>query len=290
MSKKELSPKMMTKLAEKLMYQSEDPWAHRDEIFKLLYQAVELGEGKAAYLLGRACQEEELTQRDDEAAKKWFHKAAEMGDGFGWYQISSECYDDEIEELSRLRKSAELGCPDGMTYYGETLDKIHPFKAEEWLKKASNRHEPYANSVLFRHFAYGNRFQDPDYQEAVKYAFKNKKNEYYFSLLQIGIAYDFGIGGIRKNHKKAREWYLKIEREPLAKGYLGRHYIYGLGGLKKDYQKGFELLMEGLKEKPIVPLFLYEVARCYRLGLGVTKNKSKAKEYETLWLIHSSRC
>ena len=289
MADKELTPKKMVKMAEHLMYKTENPWSHRDEIFQLLYKAVKLGEGKAAYLLGRACQEEELTQRDDKAAKMWFHKAAEMNDGYGWYEISSESYDDEVEELFRLRKSAELGCPLGMTFYGEAVDKLHPFKGEEWLKKAANRHEFYANSLLFRHYAYGNRFQDPNYHLAVKYAFKNKKNEYFFSLLQIGNVYDFGIGGVKRNYKKAREWYLKIEDEPLAKGYLGRHYIYGLGGLKKDYKKGFELLNKGLEEKPLVPLFLYEIARCYRLGLGVEKDKKKAREFETLWLIHSSR-
>lgn len=289
MTVKQITPKMMVKKAEELMYKSENPWLHRDEIFSLLYQAVILKEGKAAYLLGRAYQEEELTQRDDEAAKTWFHKAVEMNDGYGYYETAFEYYNDEIEELNRLRKSAELNCPLGMTAYGEMMDKMHPFKAEEWLIKASNRHQDYANAVLFRHFAYGNRFQDPDYQSAVKYAFKNKKKEHYFSLIQIGNIYDFGIGGRKKNHKKAREWYLKIENEPLAKGYIGRHYIYGLGGLEKDYQKGFQLLIKGLEEKPLVPLFLYEISRCYRLGLGVNKDKEKAKEYEMMWLIHSSR-
>ena len=289
MAKKELTPKQMVRRAEDLMYKSDNPWSHRDEIFKLLYKAVNLGEGKAAYLLGRAHQEEELTERDDEVAKKWFHRAAEMNDGYGYFEISSECYDDEVEELSRLRKSAELGCKYGMTYYGNMIDNIHPFKAEEWLIKASNRGELYANAVLYKHFAYGNRYQDPNYPLAVKYAFKNKKKEYYYSSIQIGNIYDFGIGEVRKNYKKAREWYLKVENEPLSKGYIGRHYIYGLGGLKKDYQKGFELLLEGLKEKPIVPLFLYEIARCYKYGIGVKRDKNKAKEYETLWLIHSSR-
>ena len=289
MSNKELTAKMMVRRAEALMYKSDNPWEHRDEIFKLLYAAVKQGEGKAAYLLGRAHQEEELTQRDDKVAKQWFHRAAEMNDGYGWYELSTESYNDEVEELNRLRKSARLNCPYGMTYYGEAMDKIHPFKAEEWLIKASNRHELYANSVLFRHFAYGNRFQDPNYSSAVKYAFKNKKKEYYFSLIQIGNIYDFGIGEKKINHKKARDYYLKVESEPLARGYLGRHYIYGLGGLKKDYEKGFELLNEGLKSKPLVPLFLYEISRCYRLGLGVKKDKIKAKEYEKLWLIHSSR-
>lgn len=289
MASKELTPKRMVRRAEELMYKSKNPWEHRDEIFELLYKAVKLGQGRAAYLLGRAHQEEELTARDDEVAKKWFHKAAEMNDGYGWYELSIESYSDAVEELSRLRKSAELGCPYGMTYYGNAMDSLHPFIAEEWLKKASNRHEPYANAVLFKHFAYGNRFQDPDYHAAVKYAFRNKEKEYYFSCLQIGNIYDFGIGGKKKNHKKAREWYRKVESEPLAKGYLGRHYIYGLGGLEKDYEKGFSLLSEGLKSKPLVPLFLFEIARCYKYGLGVAKDKKKAKEYETLWLIHSSR-
>ncbi len=289
MDKKKMTPKDMARRAEKLMYRSENAWLHKEEIFELLYEAYRQGNGRAAYLLGKAHQEEELTQRDDEAAKKFFHEAAKLGDGYAWFEISSECYDDEVEELSRLRKSAELGCPSGMTYYGEALDKLgHPYKAEEWLLQASEHHEPYANSLLFRHYCYGDRFNDPSYVKASRYALKNKASEYYFSILQIAIIYDFGIGR-KKNHKKAREWYLKLEDEPLSKGYLARHYIYGLGGLKKDYGLGFKLLCEGLKEKPIVPLFLFELARCYKLGIGVDKDKKKAKEYKTLWLIHSSK-
>ena len=36
MSNKELTPKMMVRRAEALMYKSDNAWEHREEIFKLL--------------------------------------------------------------------------------------------------------------------------------------------------------------------------------------------------------------------------------------------------------------
>lgn len=282
------------KRAELLMnpHKTENPWAHRDEIFKILYKAFNNGNARACFLLARAYTELELTDADHDKADEYYRIGADRGDGDCLFHMSCKYGITPAESLLLLEKSAFAGSVDGLTYYANSIFINNPYKAVNYLKKASRKGGYYANYLLTNIYLHGYRFYiEPDYALAKKYAFKNKKIEYAFSLCHIGMIYDFGIV-IKKNHKKAREWYLKymeIENAGEGYGYLARHYIYGLGGLKKDYAKGFELLKKGIEEKTVVPLFYYEISRCYRLGLGVEKNLHLAEEYHKKWLAETDK-
>lgn len=267
--------------------QTENPWEHRDEIFEILFNAFNEGNARACYLLARAYLEMELTEPDYDKADYYYKVGAERGEGDCLFHVSCGYKNTSAEALTLLEKSAKAGSAAGLTYYANAIFKNYPYKAIKYLKKASRMHYPHANYLLTEIYLYGYRFYvEPDFALAKKYAFKNKECEYIFSLVHIGNIYDFGIA-TSKNHKKAREWYLKymeVESAGEGYGYLARHYIYGLGGLKKDYAKAIELLNKAIDEKTVVPLLYYELSRCYRLGLGVEKNVALANDYHNKWL------
>jgi TPR repeat protein len=123
----------------------------------------------------------------------------------------------------------------------------------------------------------------------------------------VGYCYQIGIG-VKKNNRKALEYYQRVNPEGKFKDLsgridtcknefenekqyfssllnskkssdlnkLGKLYEYGIG-TKEDKQKAFEYYQEAAEQSNLDAL--NNVGRCYENGIGVEKNEKKAFEY-----------
>lgn len=100
--------------------------------------------------------------------------------------------------------------------------------------------------------------------------------------VQLGYRYDEGIG-LKKDHEKAVELYLKAEKQnnAVAQNNLGWAYHQGLG-VKQDYTKAKEWYEKAISNKSIDVVTkskaLNNLAELYTDGLGVETNFDKALE------------
>lgn len=78
---------------------------------------------------------------------------------------------------------------------------------------------------------------------------------------------------VKKNSRKAVEWFRKAAEAGNAEGFYGLAGAYerGIGGLSKDERKAFEHYLRAALagEKFALP----EVARCYLYGIGVEQDE-----------------
>lgn len=100
--------------------------------------------------------------------------------------------------------------------------------------------------------------------------------------VQLGYRYDEGIG-LKKDHEKAVELYLKAEKQnnATAQNNLGWAYHQGLG-VKQDYTKAKEWYEKAIANKEgskkTRALAMNNLGDLYRDGLGVETNSDKALE------------
>ncbi|QBQ64429.1 sel1 repeat family protein [Actinobacillus indolicus] len=100
--------------------------------------------------------------------------------------------------------------------------------------------------------------------------------------VQLGYRYDEGIG-LKKDHEKAVEFYLKAEKQnnATAQNNLGWAYHQGLG-VKQDYTKAKEWYEKAIANKEgskkTHALAMNNLGELYREGLGVESNSDKALE------------
>lgn len=100
--------------------------------------------------------------------------------------------------------------------------------------------------------------------------------------VQLGYRYDEGIG-LKKDHEKAVELYLKAEKQnnAAAQNNLGWAYHQGLG-VKQDYTKAKEWYEKAIANKSIdiitKSMALNNLAELYTEGLGVETSFDKALE------------
>lgn len=102
------------------------------------------------------------------------------------------------------------------------------------------------------------------------------------SQLELGFRYDEG-NGVKKDHEKAVELYLKAEKQnnAMAQNNLGWAYHQG-EGVKQDYAKAKEWYEKAIANKSIdvvtKSMVLNNLAELYTNGLGVETNYDKALE------------
>ncbi len=95
----------------------------------------------------------------------------------------------------------------------------------------------------------------------------------------LGVIYEKGKGGVRKDYKKAVELYRKSADQGFApsQSNLGNMYSQGLG-VKQDYKKAVELYKKSADQGDAEAQ--HNLGLMYVQGLGVKQDYKKAKE---LW-------
>jgi uncharacterized protein len=85
---------------------------------------------------------------------------------------------------------------------------------------------------------------------------------------------------VKKNARKAVEWFLKAADAGNAEGFYGiaGAYEQGIGGLKKDERKAFEYYVRAALAGETFAF--QEVARCYLYGIGVSSDEALGR----IWL------
>lgn len=131
--------------------------------------------------------------------------------------------------------------------------------------------------------ASGSVFADIDYTKLpIKELTELVQKEDAHAQAELGYRYDEGIG-LKKDHEKAVELYLKAEKQNNARAQnnLGVSYHNGLG-VRQDYAKAKELYEKAVANKNIDIALkskaLNNLAKLYMNGFGVETNYDKALE------------
>jgi TPR repeat protein len=106
-----------------------------------------------------------------------------------------------------------------------------------------------------------------------------------YSLYNVGLMYERGLGSVKQDYKVAVEYYEKALEEEVYDAYcnLGNIYALGLGeeqGVPKDIFKGLELLAKGAEFGSREAA--YTVGSLYGKGEFIPQNKSKAVYFLSL--------
>lgn len=124
---------------------------------------------------------------------------------------------------------------------------------------------------------------DPKKYLSLVYALVLKGDSAAFS--DYGFCYDCGIG-VKKSMRWALYWYRKAADydEEEAQNILGLCYEESLGVLK-DYEKAYYWFQLSVKNGAGA-CAEHNLARCFRLGRGISEDKEMANKYEALAVKH----
>jgi uncharacterized protein len=106
-----------------------------------------------------------------------------------------------------------------------------------------------------------------------------------YSLYNVGLIYERGLGNVKQDYKVAVEYYEKALEEDVYDAYcnIGNILALGLGekqGIPKDIAKGLELLAKGAEFGSRESAFT--VGSLYGMGEFIPKNNSKAVYFLSL--------
>ena len=231
---------------------------------KRLEKKANSGDVHSMLLLAASYKMGIVVKEDKDLAFKYSKMAADAGDVQGIAELA-RCYEeglgtqkDVVKAASLWKKAAEMGEDGAILEYARCLAEgigvdPNPKKAAELVMTCASR-----NHV--------DELVQPQIASA---------------QLQIASFYLRGFG-VEKDEAKAREWLDKLEARAEEGDYhtigiLTKFYLDGEKGVGKDAARAYK--MAQLAEKTDTPWGYKAIARCYKDGIGVEKNKSKAKEY-----------
>jgi hypothetical protein len=244
---------------------------------KRLEREANSGDVSSMWLLAASYKSGMGVDVDRDKAFKYSKMAADAGDAQGTMELAA-CYEegvgtqkDVVKAASLWKKAAEMGDDGAILEYARCLAEgvgvdPDPKKAAELVLMCASR-----NHV------------DDLVQPQI-------------ALAQLRIASFYLRGfGVEKDEAKAREWLDKLEARAEegdfhAIGLLTKFYLDGEKGVGKDAVRAYK--MARLAEKTDTPWGYKAIARCYKDGIGVEKNKSKAKEYveKALAMCKNGKC
>ena len=142
------------------------------------------------------------------------------------------------------------------------------------FKKSAKQGYPYAIFKIAEIEYYRNN--KPEAQEKLNSLLK-EKDEFLLKNVKnlLGKLYYYGGNGIKKDHKKAFEYFSQSEKEITSKEHIGKCYYYGYG-VEKNYPKAFDIFNAIGNNSRLSQFYLGEM---YRLGKGVSKNLEQAYNY-----------
>jgi serine/threonine protein kinase len=154
---------------------------------------------------------------------------------------------------------------------GRQIDKNQAFK---WYLEAAN--QGFIPGEL--KIAACNRFGiivRSNYVEAVRWYQRSVLKGDAEAQANLGVMYELGYGGLKKDISKAKYWYEKsvLSGNSIGEYRLGILYYNGLGG-KQDLFKAFDLISKSANKGH--PLAEFKVGELFEKGDGTPKNESQA--------------
>lgn len=255
-------------------------------------------------------------EKDSQKGLQLIKQVADSNQAFAQYHLykiykygTDGIKKDEKKALSWLQKSADNGDMDaqyklGIHFLYGPKDKRDFEKAIAYLTKAGKKGEPFATYDLgMFYLRTGTKFSDskkgisllnslirPKFiaskkpkTGALMFRVGNTRvkvpvGDYTAEALAsyaLGSIYDLGNDVVEKDPAKALKYLERSAKfkNSRAQALLGYYYLSGKAGTK-DLDKGFKLTKEAAEAG--VPLALYNLASCYRNGIGVEKNEDEA--------------
>ena len=276
----------LLKLGKYYLNQNDD---RKNQAYPILLKAAGLGQGEAAYLIGKLYQEGKEVTKSHQEAIRWFKLARKSGYSDGDSEIAEDIVNPPRPEYSEnLLKKARSGdsiseLDLGLAYYNGDGISPNPLEAERWLLVSANKKNTTAQRTLAElydknHFSEENSYNllgDRDEAEAwLKQAAKggNENAQKLLGLVIITDTYrDFprlerdAVGVTRELLEP-----LVMKGDPVAKEALVR--------LRKRrvYPYSEDLVKEA---KDGIPEAQFDLGCAYLSGKGVGKDLLKAAEW-----------
>ena len=187
-----------------------------------------------------------------------------------------------LAPILMYRRAAELGDPEGMYNLGNIYKdgKGEVTKDEEeaivWYRKAVEAGDGKSAKALG-----GIYYEDKD-EIAIEWYRKGAELGDSCCMNNLGVAYEYGKGGLTKDGAKAIEWYRRSIEFDTSCGCgmfsLGLSYAEGKNGLKRDEERAVELYRKAAEAGNIKAM--NSLGICYKYGKGgLTKDEAKAVEW-----------
>jgi TPR repeat protein len=263
-------------------YQEAINWAKKSADKGVVFAMITIGSVYRAGIAG------EVSQNYTEAIN-WFEKAADKGSAYAMnilglmYHNGDGVAQDYKEAINWYKKAADKGNADAMvniaTKYreGEGVAKNYN-EAMDWYKKAADKGSGLA-MINIGHLYYKGNGVTQNYQEAMNWY--KKAADKGLATAMSNIADMFAMGeGVAKNYNEAINWYEKSinagNKDGLIMTNTGYCYLQTQNYTKamEHYKKGYE--SDDYRIKNIAK---EQIAKMYEEGLGVEKDKKKAKEW-----------
>ncbi len=119
---------------------------------------------------------------------------------------------------------------------------------------------------------------DQDSAKALTFFEKSANFGNPYAMVEIGIAYEYALGGYKKNEKEAFRWYKKAAELDYDRGLRNVGIFYKDGtGVEKDPQKAIEYFKKAIEKGNVYAM--YCLGLMYKDGDGVLVNMEEAVKY-----------
>ena len=259
-----------------------------------LAKGAHAGDANAQKNLGDIYFEGDLVDENFAEALHWYEEAAEQGyaaaktslgvmyeNGYGVdvdlekahdYYFEAAC-DNEAGGLFNL----------GRCYFNGTVVEQDIDEAVEYFHKAAEAGSVDAMCVLGDIYDEGNEEIDiePDLKKSFYWYNEAAKNGHAQAQFNVAKCYENGKG-TRRNRPKAFEWYQRAAEQGHsgAMNDIGIYYAQGVV-VEQDYDEAFKWFKRAAEDETYAG-GLYNLARCYREGLGTKKNEAEAERLTAL--------
>lgn len=186
------------------------------------------------------------------------------------YQTMDDYLGVKLDKENDKRLLYMVGC---MFYEGRGCQKDKQ-EGINWITKSAEQGYPYAIYKI----AEIEHYRNNDIKAVEKLnSLLDEKDEKLLEKVKnlLGKIYYYGSNEIKKDHKKAFDYFCQSEREISSKEHIGKSYFYGYG-VEKNYQKAFEVFKDIENNSRLALFYLGEM---YRLGCGVSTNFEQAYNY-----------
>nr|WP_304259827.1 HD domain-containing protein [Phascolarctobacterium succinatutens] len=259
-----------------------------------LAKGAHAGDANAQKNLGDIYFEGDLVDEDFAEALHWYEEAAEQGyaaaktslgvmyeNGYGVDVDLQKAFDYYTDAADEDEAGGLFNM--GRCYFNGTVVEQDMDEAVEYFHKAAEAGSVDAMCVLGDIYDEGNEEMDiePDLKKSFYWYNEAAKNGHAEAQFNVAKCYENGKG-TRKNRPKAFEWYQRAAEQGHsgAMNDIGIYYAQGVV-VEQDYDEAFKWFKRAAEDETYAG-GLYNLARCYREGLGTKKNEVEADRLTAL--------